>query len=85
MVGRFYLEKYRHDSNQEATKLMTAENVKYFQNAEILIDKWIGRLRNYVTQVVPEMIEEKTMVFMMEAQIFLTHTEPPRELCVVVG
>ena len=79
------MEKYRHDADDKITQLMTAEHVKSFQNSEIHIDKWIDMVRNYVTQVVPEMIEEKKMVFMMEAQIFLTHTEPPRELCVVVG
>ena len=86
LVGRHYLEKYCHDKNdlRIRTQLMKPEHVQNFENAEVTIPKWIGRVKNYVMQVVPELVADKRMVFMMETQIFFTYTTPSRQLCVVV-
>ena len=85
LAGRHYLEKYRHDKSGKRTHLMKAEHVKSFLNSEVVIHKWIGDVRNYVMQVDPELIQDKSMIFLMEAQIFYTYTKTSRELCVVVS
>ena len=55
-----------------------------FRKSEIVIDKWIGRVKNYVIMAELDLIEDKSMVFTVEAQMFFTYTEPTRNLSVIV-
>ena len=64
---------------------MTAENVKCFQDREIQAPEWIGKVKNYIFQVQAELIQDRSMVFIIEAQIFFTHSTPSRELCFLVS
>ena len=84
LLGRHYLEKYRYDENGDRTQLMTVEYVNKFENSEIRIDTWIGSVKHYVRQVDVEMIQDKSMIFIIEAQTFNTYTIPSRQLCIVV-
>ena len=52
---------------------MTGENVKSFRKSEVVIDKWIGRVKNYVIMAELDLIEDKSMVFTVEAQMFFTY------------
>ena len=79
------MEKFQHDSNETRTLLLTWENVKCFLNREIVIEQWISSAKNYLTQVQADLIEDRRMVFIIESQIFLTYTQPTRQLCFVVG
>ena len=64
---------------------MTADNVKYFQEQEIMIPQWIGKVKTYLMNVQGHLIENKCMVIMIESQIFLTCTQPPRQVCLIVS
>ena len=79
------MEKFKLDLQGEKTFLMSAENVKAFQDQEMLTPEWMGKVKNYVIEVQKDLIKEKEMVFMVEAQIFLTYTNPFRQLCVLVS
>ena len=83
--GRGYLHKFREDSEGNRTFLMKADNVKTFQDREIEIQEWIGKVKNYVFQVQGELIQDRSMVFIIEAQIFFTHSTPSRQLCLLVS
>ena len=64
---------------------MTAENVRSFQDRQIQVHEWIGKVKNYVFQVQGELIKERSMVFLIETQIFFTHSTPSRQLCLLVS
>ena len=64
---------------------MTADNVKSFQEQEIMIPQWIGKVKTYLMNVQGHLIEKKSMVIMIESQIFLTYTEPARQVCFIVS
>ena len=64
---------------------MSAENVKAFQDQEMLTPEWMGRVKKYVIEVQQDLITDKEMVFMLESQIFFTNTRPSRQLCVLVS
>ena len=64
---------------------MSAENVKAFQDQEMLTPEWMGRVKKYVMEVQQDLIKDKEMVFMLESQIFFTNTRPSRQLCVLVS
>ena len=64
---------------------MTAENVRCFQDREIQVPEWIGKVKNYVFEVQRELIQDRSMVFIIEAQIFFTHSTPARKLCFLVS
>ena len=84
-VGHGYLEKFKLNLRGERTFLMSAENVKAFQDQEMLTPEWMGRVKKYVMEVQKDLIKDKEMVFMVEAQIFFTCTKPCRQLCVLVS
>ena len=83
--GRGYLNKFRFDVREERTLLMTDDNVKSFHEQEITIPQWIGKVKNYLTNVQGHLIEKKSMVIMIESQIFLTCTQPARQVCLIVS
>ena len=58
--------------------------MKSFDNCEVIIENWIGSVKHYLSQVQKDFID-KDMVFIIEAQVFMTYTEPTRKLCTVVG
>ena len=70
---------------EQRTFLMTADNVKSFQEQEIMIPQWIGKVKTYLMNVQGHLIEKKSMVIMIESQIFLTYTQPPRQVCFIVS
>ena len=84
-LGRGYLHKFRWDSEGNRTFLMTALNVQSFQDREIQVPEWIGKVKKYVFEVQRELIQERSMVFIIEAQIFLTCSNPSRQLCLLVS
>ena len=84
-LGRGYLKKFRFDVREQRTFLMTADNVKSFQEQEITIPQWIGKVKTYLMNVQGHLIEKKSMVIMIESQIFLTYTQPPRQVCFIVS
>ena len=79
------MNKFRRDSQGNRTFLMTAQNVKCFQDREIQVPEWIGKVRDYVFKVQGQLIQDRSMVFIIEAQIFLTHSTPSRQLCLIVS
>ena len=83
--GRGYLKKFRFDVREEKTLLMTADNVKSFHEQEITIPQWIGKVKSYLMNVQGHLIEKKSMVIMIESQIFLTCTQPARQVCLIVS
>ena len=56
-----------------------------YMNRMIGVDKWMGEIKMYVHAVNPEMISDRKLVFGIETKIFLTYTEPARQLTVMVG
>ena len=64
---------------------MNADNVKCFQDREIQVPEWIGKVKNYVFEVQKELIQDKSMIFIIEAQIFFTHSTPSRQICFLVS
>ena len=64
---------------------MTADNVKSFQEQEITIPQWIGKVKTYLMNIQGHLIEKKSMVIMIESQIFLTYTQPARQVSLIVS
>ena len=64
---------------------MTQDNVKSFQEQQITIPQWIGKVKTYLMNVQGHLIEKKSMVIMIESQIFLTYTQPARQVCFIVS
>ena len=84
-LGRGYLDKFRFNVREERTLLMTADNVKSFQEQEITIPQWIGKVKTYLMNVQGHLIEKKSMVIIIESQIFLTCMQPARQVCLIVS
>ena len=79
------MHKYRLDSKGNRTFLMKAENVKCFQDREIQAHEWIGNVKNYVFQVQGQLIQDRSMIFIIETQIVFTYSSPSRQLCFLVS
>ena len=41
-LGRGYLEKFKYDVRGNRSLLMTAENVKSYNDQEVIVPEWIG-------------------------------------------
>ena len=74
------MHKYRLDSQGNRTFWMKAENLKCYQDREIQVHEWIGKVKNYVFQVQGELFKDRSMVFITEAQNFFTHSNPSKQL-----
>ena len=64
---------------------MTADSVRNTDNAEVLIDNWNGKVKQYLIQVDENLIEDRSMVFIMQCQIFLTYTVPAKYVSVIMS
>ena len=65
--------------------LWTSSDVNFYHNAEIDVDQFIVDLKNYVMDANDKLFASKNMIFTIEMQTFRTHTEPSRNVSVVVS
>ena len=85
LLGRDYLEKYKLDSNGDRSKLMTRDGVQSFKDREVKIDEWNGKVRSYLSAVDENILQDRDMVFVVQASMFLTYTTDTRQLSVLVS
>ena len=64
---------------------MTCTSVKSFHEAEVLIDDWNGRVQSFIREGDQDLIADKSMVFIVQCQMFLTYTDPSRTITVIVS
>ena len=79
------MEKYKLDVDGNNTNLMTYNSVKCFHESEVISDTWLGHVKKFVLQFARDLIEDKSMLFIVQSQMFLTYTEESRTISVIVS
>ena len=83
--GPDYLKRVcsEQDGN-DAIKIMTVSEVKAYMLEDKEVNTWMAGVKEYLTEINGQIINDRKLVFFIESQMFLTNTDPKRTTSVMV-
>ena len=84
-LGNEYFKRFSKNSDGSKVLFWTSKRVNEYMEEMQDVSKWMAKLKYYVKAIEEDLIADKKLVFVIESQIFLTYTEPAREISVMVG
>ena len=64
--------------------ILSVSGVQDFMEEYKEIHSWMGNVKKYLCEMNQELLNDKTFLFVLECQIFLTNTTPKRSISVMV-
>ena len=85
LLGPDYFKRFVKNADGTRVKFRTSYEVNNYMNAMRDVDKWMRDVKCYIQAIDADLICDRKLIFGIETKIFLTYTEPSRQMAVMVG